>query len=612
MEQNKLTPDSTFPYRLFRFAHKRTLDSVSVSYFAVVSKDNNPVGLVLTVDIDERWHHSKQAAINFWQIFVREFNHSESRSTLTRFEESLKELNKAVIKAQSRVKQTISVVALVLESNQIHFSSIGTSRVLLHRSGKINDVTTGSTRNGNQFAAVTSGDIDGNDTLLITNQNLYEFTAAEPDEFWESNDPNELSKKILTRTQNSEQALNCVILQYSPDETTQTTLYWEESDKHYPIKFPSLSLPSLPKFSLPKVSFNKMPNIFTLFKKIKLPQLKFSGIIKKFKPIYIYITVVIVAMVFGVSVLLNRQTSPSVNQLDEISIVEDFSNTTLSDRLSFLFNLASTNKINSLTKEEADNLTALALESNIETIIPIGKISELPHNVVSISSHEGSLYLLDETGQLWQIAVNDQLKQIDHLIMVKSPTSLVAFGETSLIASDSLGNIWHYNGETAGPTSLVMPSNLSVGNKLIAKYLNNLYIYSESKNAIYRQVNFTDKITTNSPYSGLTSLGDSKIWSWTINGDFVFLTNRSDIVGLLRDKITINAITIPNASADSNISSEEEVVITSSKQLLSAYLPDGSLVWQKFYLTDEKITDVSVSGNTVWFSIGKEIYRQAI
>lgn len=610
MEQNTLTPDSTFPYRLFRFAHKRALDSVSVSYFAVVSKDNNPVGLILSIDIDERWHHARQAATNFWQIFVREFNHSESRSTLIRFEESLKELNKAVIKAQAKVKQTISVVAIVLEGNQIHFSTIGTSRIFLHRSGEINDVTTGSTRNGNQFAAVTSGDVDTNDTLLIANQNLYEFIASESDELWEDNDLNELSKKILGRTQNSEQALNCVILQYSPDETTQTTLYWEEGDKRYPIKFPKLSLPVLPKISLPKISFSKLSIIFNSIKKINFSQLKFHKL-KKVKPVYLYMVAVIIAVAFGASALLNRQTNSSTDPLEETTVI-DFTNTDGTKRLDFLFNLASTNKIIALSSDEITQLTVLARENNIEIVTPVGKISELPRSVVSISTHEGLLYLLDESGQLWQVGVNDQLKQIDHLIMVKNPTSLVAFSETSLVATDSLGNIWHYNGETTGPTSLVLPSNLSSNNKLIAQYLNNLYIYSESNNSVYRQTNFTDKITTNSPYTGLTSLGSSKIWSWTINGDFIFLTDRSDIVGLLRDKITINAIATPNSTAQSNISSEDDVIIISSKQLLSAYLPDGTLLWQKFYLTNEEITDVSVSGNTVWFSIGKEIYRQAI
>ena len=612
MEYDHLTPDTTFPYRLFRFAHKRTLDSVSLSYFAVVSKDNHPVGLVLSIDINERWHHARQAATNFWQIFVREFNHSESRSTLIRFEESLKELNKAVIKTQEKVKQTISVVAVVLEGNQIHFSTIGTSRVLLLRTGKVNDVTTGSTRSGNQFAAVTSGDLDVNDTLLIANQNLYEFTAAEPDDFWENNTVDELTKKILSRTQNSKQALNCVIIKYSPDDTIQTTLYWEDSEKHYPINLPKFSLPKIPKLSLPKISFSKIKGILSKVKKIKPIKFKPSHLLRAIKPIYIYIVAIVMAVGFGVSALTSRDNSPQNNPDEVTPVVERFSNTTANEQINFLLALAEAGGIKNLTPEETTRLIEVAANNNIIVVIPTGKISELPENIVSISAFNGLAYLLDETGQLWQIGINDQLKQIDHLIKISNPLSLVAYGEASLVANDTLGNIWYYNGDSAGPTTLPLPANLSQGKKLIAKYLNNLYIFSEDKNAIYRQTNFGGKITTNSPYSGVTSLGDSKVWSWAINGDFIFLTNRSNILGMLRDKITVNPFTAPYATANSKITSEKELIAIKDRQLLTVYNVNGSLLWQKFYLTDEKITDVSLTGNTLWFTIGNEVYRQAI
>ncbi|MEX2361801.1 MAG: PP2C family serine/threonine-protein phosphatase, partial [Patescibacteria group bacterium] len=335
MELDKLTPDTTFPYRLFRFAHKRQLNSVSSSYFAIVSKDSHPVGLVLSIDIDERWHHARSAATTFWQILVREFNHSESRSTLIRFEAALKELNKAVVKTQEKVRQPISVAAAILESNQIHFSTIGTSRILLVRSGKFSDVTSGPEKGGNQFAAVTSGDVDANDTLIIANQNIYEFLAAEPDELWQPREIDLLCQEIQSRAQNSEQALNCLIMRYDPDRPAQQTLYWEESEKHYPIKLPKFSLPTLPKIALPQL---KLPTIPPSLKRLALPKLSLPTNfqqsakvlltrVKVIKPRTLLIAAVVIGLAIVGGVLKSRFSAAVSDEQAPVSLTDQFAGT---------------------------------------------------------------------------------------------------------------------------------------------------------------------------------------------------------------------------------------------------------------------------------------------
>jgi hypothetical protein len=605
MDYPPLTPDTTFPYRLFRFAHKRTLDSVSSSYFAIVSKDNNAVGLVLSIDIDEQWHHARSAATTFWQIFVREFNHSESRSTLTRFEEGLKELNKAVVKTQEKVHQPISVAAAIFENNQIHFSTIGTNRVLLSRDGKFSDVTSGSDKSGNQFAAVTSGDLTDSDAVMICNQNFYEFIAAEPDELWRHADATALAEEFLARAQNTAEALNCVLIQYDADNPAQTTLYWEDSEKRYPISLPKVRLP---KLALPAVALPKWPKKFQL----KSPRsINFSKIVEPFKSlkikkVHLIIAGLVILAIVSTSLLSGRanQESPAPQQ----SLSDKFAGLGKDEFISQALAELSGNSQN-LSPSDLTEITQIAAAYGIEIIANPTPTSQLPATAVAADSAGNSLYIVDETGQLWQLGSTNQLKQIDHQFKVINPTALVAFKEDSVIISDNLGNIWFYQGKTAGPTAIALPSKLSSGEKLISKFANNLYLYSRQQNAVYRQANFSGTISTSTPYFGLTALGNTRPISWSINGDFLMVTNDKKIIGILREKITLQAIASPYATATSRISATDQKIAVADGNLLTIYDSSGQLLKQSILISKDPISAIAATTEGLWLTVGKDIIK---
>jgi len=604
MENRQLTPDSTFPYKLFRFAHKRNLDEVSISYFAVVSKDNQPVGLVMTINVDEQWHPARSAATNFWQIFVREFNRSASRSTLVRYEDSLKELNIAINKTKEKIHQPISVATAVFENNQIHFSSIGNNRILLFRDGKISDVSSGGDKSGNQFAAVTSGDLTPNDVVFLTNQNFYEFIVAEPDELWVSSDAEYLSKELLSRTQNTNSAFNCVIVQLEYAQPSQTTVYWEESDKIYP-----LAMPKFPKVSLPRlrVSAIKLP---TRWPKIFLPT-KFSipsvPALTSYlrRPAIIAVIVFIILALVGINYFnKNRQSStgeqptPTATQL-----VAGLNRTEFIDQLQKIV----TTSLDSLAPAEIAELTSMANTQGISLSQEPPIISELPESAAAIDWTSGSFFLVDQTGQLWQLT-NNQLKQIDHQFKIINPTSLVAFNEDRIVITDTLGNIWQYDGKREGPVALSLPSPLSTGKKLVAKFGNNLYVYSNPQSAVFRQANYAGKITTSSSYFGLTpTIKNSKVIAWGINGDFLLVSDADKLVGVLRNQLTIKPIDLPNNSGQPIIAVSETTIALANENLLTIYDSKGNQVSQQLFLTKEKISALSIVNQQIWLVFGKKI-----
>ncbi len=606
MDQTNLTADTTFPYRLFRFAHKRSLDAVSSSYFAVLSKDSHPVGLILMIDIPERWHHAREAATSFWQIYVREFTHSESRSTLIRFEEALKELNKAIVKSQEKIQQPVSVAAVILEDNQIHFSTIGTCRILLARSGTFSDVTAGADKAGGQFAAVTSGDIDSNDIVCITNQNLYEFLASEPAELWQQPSVEQLASEIQSRAQNSQNSLNLVLLQYSTDQSAQATLYWEESEKRYPIRLPKFHLPNLPQFSkpafprltmpkLPKISFGFFRELPALVRRIKRPsrrQLQFGAI-----------AIILAVGLIWVWLRPNQPETSSQN----ITITSQLSEVAAENTLTFLRENAGT--ISGLAEDQRTELAQALIGRGIELASLLGVVSELPNSVVDISPAGESLYLVDETGQLWQLLFSGGLKQIDHLFKVGQPTGLVAFSETSLVVTDSLGNIWHYRGEANGPVAVALPAPLSTGVKLIAKYAANLYIYTAESNGIYRASGFAGEITATTPYNNLSAVSGAQLLDFTVNGDFIALTSNG-VVSWRRGEQTRSILPYLFTNADSRIDTTEAgLTVIQTDNLITVLTPANELVWQRYFVSDKTISGVAIVGGELWFVANNSVYQ---
>ncbi|MEX1052182.1 MAG: hypothetical protein WEC83_02205 [Patescibacteria group bacterium] len=628
MDHPNLTPDTTFPYRLFRFAHKRSLDAVSSSYFAVVSKDSAPVGLVLTIDIPERWHHAKEAATAFWQIYVREFTHSESRSTLTRFEEALKELNKAVVKAQEKIQEPISVAAVILEDSQINFSTIGTCRILLVRSGIFSDVTAGADKAGNQFAAVTSGDIDGNDTVCVTNQNLYEFLAAEPNELWDQSTIEQLAAEIQSRAQNSANSLNLVLLQYSTDHSGQATLYWEESEKRYPISWPKFNWPSLPRLTWPnrpKLAWPKLalPNLAAikqlplLLKNFKrppfqpvratpssLPRAESRGV--EGPPRRLQIAGAALVILIGL-IWVWQRPNPNESPPPTQSISERLATVAVEDSVSFLRDYVT--EIVALSSDSRSQFAETLLNRGIELTSLPELITEVPNRIVEISPADNSLFMVDETGQLWELPIGGQLKQIDHLFKVSQPTGLAAFSATSLAISDGLGNIWHYRGEASGPVAVSLSAALTSVTKKIAKFSNNLYIYSAEPPAIFRASNFAGEITATAPYNTPTVVNNATIHDFAVNGDFIAITD-GQIVSWRRNETTRSSLPYLFAKAYSRIDATEGgIIVLQTDNLITVISPTNEVIWQRYFAGGRTIGSIAIIGDDIWFTANGGVYN---
>lgn len=601
MENRNISPDSTFPYRLFRFAHKKTLQVVSNSWFAILSKDKTPIGLILSIDIPEQWHHARSGSTSLWQTFVREFNSHEGRPTIIRFEEALKELNKAVVKLSQKVEQTISVGAAILENNQIHFSTIGTSRVLLVRSGIFSDISSDAENSGKQFSAVTSGDIDKNDWIFIGNQPFYEFASAEPDELWQSDSIKELSSEILSRTHNPGESLNAVLIQYFPDDPLQTTLYWEQSEKRYPIRLPQLPKISFTnnfKFEPPKIKINaNIP---------KLPKFKIGKpIIADKKKVGIAAGIVLLAIV-GSFILLRGNSG---NDVQEVSVLQEFSEINPDNTLNYIIELLNSDRFNSVSSEDVQEIIRLAQQRGLNIVETPETQNELPDRIKSISIANNSVFAVDETGQLWEIDANNQLIKIDHQFLISEPSSIVAFGPESLVVSDKIGNIWHYNGDPEGPLSLTLPNAIGANPKLIARYSNNLYIYTPENGAIYRQLNFSGSITASSPQTRVPAAIDPQLLTWSVNGNFVLGASDNTIYQLSRtESQPFGQIDWLDNSASVHSQSIDRV-FASTKQLLVDLRTDSSTNTQTVFWTNRHIADLVTDGSNLWLAIDRSIYR---
>lgn len=606
MDQTNLPVDTAFPYRLFRFVHRRALDAVSSSYLAIISKDSRPVGLILMIDIPERWYHARGTATLLWQIFVREFAHSVSPSTLNRFEQALKELNLTIVTAQEKIKQPISVAAVILEGNQMHFSTIGTSRVLLVNGESLNDVTAGAHKTGQQFAAVTSGEIDGSDTVCVANQNLYEFLAAEPNELWNQSTVEQLAQEIQTRAQNSHSSLSLVLLRYASDNPGQSTLYWEESEKRYPIRWPKFSFPTwpkLPKLALPKLVLPAAANLaFGLWKQLPILAQKLLR-----PPIWPRRLVLAVLGILAASLWIWQRPLTTTQSQQVTTLAGQLNETAIEETLPFLrHNIPN---IAALPAEQRAELAQALLGRGIELMALPELISELPHQVIAISSAGELLFLLDETGQLWQLSQNGELKQLDHLFKISQPTGLVAFGETSLVATDNLGNIWYYRGDVNGPVALALPAPLTGGVKQIAKFANNLYIYSSAQNAIYRISGFSGEIGGVAPYNGLAAISQAVLPDLTVNGDFITIV-ANHIVSWRRDNQTRPPLPYLFADLSSQLDATEKgLIVAQTDNLITVITAANELLWQRYYVSDKKISAVAIIGTNLWFVAAKDAYR---
>jgi len=588
---------------------ERPIDRYLSSQVISLEHNNRTATLFCVVEILNQWHPAREIGATLPQTFIRLFGRSNHHSLLTKFEDTLKNLNKNLETASEKVLTDVSCAFLLACDQDVYFSAIGSAQVLLLRNNKLSLVG-GQAKTAKQesyFGTVTSGELSTEDWLFIANDQMAQLLhQIGPEELFEASaDATEFWHQAAAQIPAGTVAGACIRL--ASDQAGLEVLYLDQLDSRVPISLPKLSLPH---FSLTNSqtalqrSLDWLKNNFAKLTKLRQfnwPSFRNYRFTKKNLAIAAVIGAVILSLI-GWQVHSKKTTAaPNVTANP---LVTDFSTDQL--RSFFQKDLTESN-YQKLSTTQQDFLKTAAVADKT-TIVPLpSAVSELPNPIVAldaIGDSTTSLILLDSTGQLWQQS-NGSVSQLTQNRPIAQPRSLTAFSATKIVVTDNNGNVFLVN--SGQVSALALPTKLAIGPKLVARFGANLYLYNQTDSQIYRVTNFTDNLTGATAYlSGATvpNLSD-----WMINGDIFTVTTDGKIQDWQRGKLTSTQFEaeIPAGTTRIDKNSTDSVVVTSGRYL-DIYNASGQRTNSLAIVSNDPITDIFQTNNGWLLAIGSKLY----
>ncbi len=625
----------TIPYHVLRFTRaERLADRFLSSEIHPIESRGNNACIIVNLEIVDQWNYASQFGQQIVNTIIREYSRSQSQSDLVRFEQALKIANHTVTIALEKLNSPINCGVVLIIDHEIHFATIGNSKLLLFRNQKLSDI---SNEGGESqlFSSVTSGDLSESEWLIGTNNTFASFLNNFNKEVWLEEDPEAVATQIIeTAMPDNRETFAGILLCYRGDEPTQhQTVNWNNLEHVTPIKLPKLTLPQIDWSGITEKIAKLGPVLNQGVRKISQAIKKLAPIIKSGtkeisksvsefpQPNLPKITlsqawrwqlmglVIFVALLaFGVNVFLDRIRA-SREEAKVATLTQEIAALPIGQRANFLNSKFDYEKYSNLAEEEKAAFATSLSEESIAVLDPGPVISQLPENIIAIDSIDDQLMVIDSTGQLWRWQNN--LAKIGQASLIQSPSSIVALSGDRTLVGDKTGNIWLFDGKPDAPKVVSLPASIATGEKKIGKFSNNLYIYHAESRTIFRQANFGTELNSLKSFIAPELLLEP-IVDFAINGDTVAL-DQTGMIRIIRagkpvgEGLKVGSTNILRVNA----ADESDKIVFIADALLGFANESGSLERLTFVIKPNKLSDLSIdqSGKNFWLAIGKEIYR---
>lgn len=578
---------------------ERPADRFLASNVHELSHGRKIISFLSVVEIVDAWNPARELGVSIPQTFVRLFSNSDHQSVLTKFEDSLKGINKLLGEARIKSASPINCVLALVAGDEVYLASVGEVGLLLLRNGRLSHLSADTKDGSNEFTTVTSGELTSEDWLFVTNQNLGHLIEDLPIGEISLNASSSRQLETFLEEQiglEDRRILAGCVVRFTPEAGELSTIFLDEVESRTPISLPKFSTPRL---KLPKISLPALGPMFArtreLARRLTLRQWLLVGIS----------LVIIIALIIGVTRLgagKNIPAAPTQTLVSEMvglseSEVRSFANTKITPTA-----------FNALSSADQTLLLNMLTVSKLSLSVLPKELSTLPNAVVAIDSPAGitnELYLIDTTGQLWKWQ-SQLLSKIEQKQLIIGPVSLAVLGATKIVVSDQVGNIWLFDGSTNQPQSLTLPTKLATGSKLLQKYKQNLYLYSLSDNQIYRVSNF-DKDLNNAAVTTKTALiSNAPASDWAINGDIFTINATGKLLNLRRNvPVTTNPV-LPGLAGPFHLAATETMMAKTDGRLIDLLDIASNQLAERIILTDEPITDIAANSSQGWWLVIKD------
>ncbi|MEK7171057.1 MAG: hypothetical protein AAB774_02000 [Patescibacteria group bacterium] len=620
----------SLPYDILRFDYKERLtDRFLTTYLHRFELFSKPVALVVLIEIINPWHPSSELGQKILNCLVREFSQSEGQSHLIRFETSLKRVNRDVQEALDQTKSPVSCLAVLLESDQIHSSGIGTAKLGLLRNGKLATVIGSRGTTTDTFAAVTSGDMNENDWLLIANNTFYSNLTDLDGQVWLIDDlakiGDEISRLDLV---DKNQAAAGVLLRFNQTRpTTNQTVLWDEKGT------PKINLPRL---SWSKVNFGPLAEIISpvigvanrMWRNvIKLStnrendftknnsafKLKLPLPAKRILLLIIFLILIVATILIGNWRSQRNKATDSV----ETTLLTELRSSPADQLLNGLAQKFTVDGYQSLDETSKTELAALLISQKIFITDLPSPITQAPSDIVALEILNNQPLFIDSQGQIW-IYNGSLLTQVSQKTPIANPVSLTAFGPTNIVASDTAGNIWRLDGSSNQPIALTQAGAQINGAKLVDHYQGNLYLISLASRVTSRINNFTGDLASISIYNKAENLlGITNPSDIAINGKVLIADSQGLVVEFARNTSGIVKFQTPTVDGPVKIATSDSAPLTiiSSGRVLYLLDSTNTLVSTIFLTSSAKISDIILDPTSpakFWLASGKDLYSISI
>ncbi len=608
---------------------ERPIDRYISSQTGNLEHNGQTITLFSTVEIISRWHPAREIGATLAQNFARFFSRSTHQSILTRFEDSLKSLNKQLFAANQKVDSPISCILSIHAGSEVYFSTIGSAKILLLRDGKLSNIAPRSKDDDlSEFSTVTSGGLSKKDWIFYVNKDLSGILRAIDPAKLKNCDEEQLTtlvkEQIALANGNN---LTGNIVRLSEGESTTTTINLDELESRTPISLPKFAVP---KFSMPKFKFSKpeekpvpKPEITPDFDSPVINEYKansakvlqrinfgfFGSLIRDKRVIYGLIgLVVVVGVVIGFK--MRHHSSPTTAATSNNSFVSDLSSKTAAEIISSLNQNLTADNYQKLSTTDLSQLSVLATQASL-TIIPTSTATSTftsPVSLVDFSAKDATLFTLDSTGQLWS-GTGANLAKATQTTLIPNAVSIAALSKTNILVSDKNGNILHFDGTAvAQPITMPLPTGFNTGIKYLKKYGANVYILQPATGAISKITSFTNAIGTPAAYATSAAGTGTSFVDWDVNGTINLITPTSIAQAQKgkADKI-LNAKTTFSPQAKVTVTST--AIIVADGREISYFNLQGTLQQTKILVTNDPITDITSDGAIVYICAGTNIYQ---
>lgn len=601
------------PYQIITIkSREKSAEHFLTSNFSRLTFQNRPIALITLVEINDPWNPAREAAGAIIDSVSREFIKSSSNSLLTRFEQVLKNTNNIVERAQEKIDKFINVAAVIIDGEQVHFSTIGDTRIILHRSGRLADLSSEQSSASKRFSAVTSGDLNSTDTLIVATHTLASLIKDSGKDSWLDDTSEYLHNLTHDLSPESQAIVEGFFLRYAPKSPNAETFFVQPKTEKAPLASSPIRM-KMPRLNIQPVvgGIQKVTKNIHV-PKLKLVRLKFqfkgSGLVRSvIKSKITYLLILIAAFSYGTFLLVKsfNRDEPEIKKTTALDTLNTQTSSTIFNYLNADTTLASVNELSDSDKTAFYNKLG---DFGVKTLGAELK-SEAISDIVQLASLGSDIYLLDATGQIykWNGSVLAQLAQASKIV---NPASFVVFAADRIVISDTAGGIWLMDGTLQSPKTLTIPGNIPAGKKILGKYSGNLYLFTSS-GAVYKFTAFDKELTSPSLVTKAGVLPFTTLLDWTINGDFAAITEAGLIQTWSKNTLGKSSFTVSGVATKAGlIIDNKDNSYIASGNILNVFASGGSRT-SVYYLNDKnKITDIILDDNGNYFiSAGGRLFQ---